>query len=572
MLFRSHWADDVGYYYQDEMDPPNHYDCWTGISEDPGNPDEAGCRKCGLGCDDFNDTRGDLFRYALWDGGISYLRSVEGDQFGRDAKNRIFDLLTNSPTLIQRRCRVEHGSCYENNPGALLSVPNFGGYVCWGHHVCQCTPGPTWTPVGSCDNLLQGGYPVDGLTADEFFSNHEGWPPTYGTSSQADLFCRKWLPVNSGASPRNAPIDVHVPGGLGGVYNAAFLRGRDGFSVDLLVPCAGLVAPSPCVHDSSPYDDCTYAGRSRAEMIEGSTRINEDDPESQGNFRELWISLDENDHLPDPIGLRSDAPTLSAQQLREHQLYADVFSEMIGRSYPAPEGEYLNMDRVSMPIEANNYIGFYERYFHGPNWPESELPRIIEFPHCRTRWGNVPITAHMVIVKCAIRVYLTVPHFAHFVRANPNEHRIKPYAVVEVQVETAMRCDPVTTGITVGGEPVVVTNPEWGSAPDGGYLGIPTATPDGNSIIYAREAGLPVRVPRKWRWFGRLGSFSDPATSVNPAYPLFSDVGMVGLDCGDLQDVIGTFAVPALATANESNPTDRNRNYAGSMSFFFGAT
>lgn len=549
-----HWHDVIGYIYDADMDPVNHDDCWTGISLDPGQSTQAGCRNCERGCDGFKDSRLALFLTALWVNGKSYMRSVPDDRHGRNAKNQVFDLLTNHPTLVQRQCRVEHGSCYENNP------LQWGGYVCWGHHVCQCTPEPD--TVWPCPTAIDAGYPVGGLTPDIFFFNFHGALPSSGESGtlpSAKIFCRKWDPAHSGASPRNAPIRPHLHGS-GGVYNATFLRGRGGFAPDVLIPCSGLIAASGCTNPT--YGDCTYGP---AERDVGGW-IN-DDSASQGRFRELRIVLDAEDKLPDPVRLR-DFDSLSAQQAREHQLYQDVFSEMIGRSYPNPEGGLLNMDRVAMPLAANAYIGYYERYFDGTYWTERDLPRIIVFEHSRTRWGNVPVLALMVIVKCKILIHLTVPHFAEYVRGAANKHWLKPFATVEIRVETAMQCLMPPTGITVDGEPVVLTSPTWGEGPDGGYDGIPTVTPEGNEIIYARELDengrpLPVRVPRKWRWFGRLGSFSFPATGKS------EDFDYADMTCGDVIDLLGTFEVPALATANESTPADPNRNYAGSIAFHF---
>jgi len=552
-----HWAETIGYTYDADMDPMHHDDCWTGIAED--SEDQAGCRGCDIGCDSFKDAIADLFHTALWVDGKSYLRSVPDDRHGRDAQNRIFDLLTNyyCPTLIQRQCRVEHGSCYENNP--LLN--QFGGYVCWGHHVCQCTPGPTWTPVGECDNLLGGGYPVDGLTPDIFFFNFQGWRPENGVSPTSELFCRKWHPANGG-SPRNAPITPYLFG-TGGIYNAAFLRSREGLCPDVLVPCAGIIANTDCKHDNYPYDDCTYAGQDRDDLV--GDWINRDSS-SQGKFEDLWIS--------DPDIRLRDFPSLSAQQFREHQLYADVFAAMFDQVFPHPDPppSTIRIDRVDMPSSgsSNATIGFYERTWPGTQFAESELPRILAFPYGYTRWGGMPVIARMVITYCKINLYLTIPHFAQvppYGSGEASTHWIEPYAVVEIRVHTGMICALAPTGITVSGEPVVVTNPTWGAGPDGGYDGIPIATPEGNEIIYARELDehgkpLPVRVPRKWRWFGRLGSFSSPVT-------VRSDFDTADRKCENLIDVIGRFTVPALATANETNLEDPNRNYAGSISFNF---
>lgn len=558
-----HWSEIVGFTYDEEMSPPHHDACWTGISLDPGESDQAGCRNCDIGCDGFEDDLGNLFLSALWVDGVSYLRSQIDVQHGRDAKNRVFDLLTNTPTLIQRQCKLEHGSCYENNPNPLGS--GYGGYVCWGHHVCQCTPEPeTLSPP--CDGV-PGGYPVYGLTPVDFFFNYQGWPPYgRGTSPHNELFCRKWLPANSNASPRNAPIRPYTQG-KGGVYNATFLRSREGLNVDVLVPCAGIIASTSCIHTSGSQmnDDCTYAGKHRVDELLGAW-INQTQPSSQSKFEDMWIVLDPEDK----IGLRSDIAVLSPQQLREHQLYEDVFAAMFDQVFPHPNPppSTLEINRVDMPAsgDSNDDLGHYERTWDGTQFAESELPIIIRFPWCYTRWGRVPLVAQMVITYCKIVVNLTVPHFARYVPPGPADHWIKPFATVEIRVHTAMQCQMMPTGITVGGELVTLTNPTWGAEVGGGYDGIPTVTPKGNEIIYAIERGAPVRPFRKWRWFGRLGSFSDPATTVNPEYPDFDHANM---NCEDLIDAIGTFTVPALATANESKPDDPNRNYAGSIGFHF---
>lgn len=571
-----HWHEIVGFTYDDGMDPVHHPECWVGITRDGTQSDQTGCRTCEHGCHGFEDDLGNLFLSALWVDGKSYLRSEINARFGRDAKNRIFDLKTNTPTLIQRRCRLEHGSCYENDPeGHCPAGSCYGGYVCWGHHVCQCTPEPDW--IDPCPTALDVGYPVGGLTPDIFFFNYRGWPPSGGVLGASELFCRKWHPANGG-SPRNAPFNVYGEN-RGPIHNAGFLRSREGLNVDALVPCAGFIAPSEC---SNPTDgDCTYGfslpphNGTRPES--GSAYINQTQPSSQGKFEELWIDLPTVD-----IRMR-EFPLLSARQLREHQLYHDIFAEAIGREYPHPDGGLLNMDRVAMDYPSNDFLGYYTRTFTGSDWEESDLPRIMEFPYCYTKWGRVPITAYMVITYCRMVVQLTVPHFARAPlpgSGDPADHWIKPFATVTIHVNVAMLCDPVSTPIKVGGVPVVVTNPTWG---DQGYDGIPTATPEGNEIIYAREVNargrpLPVRTPRKWRWFGRLGSFSDPATIADNAErnPQWQDFNPVGIKCGDrddpehsLIDIIGTFTVPALATANESHPEDPNRNWAGSMSFFF---
>jgi hypothetical protein len=548
-----HWHEIIGYVYDDGMDPIHHDACYVGIEEDPGESSHAGCRKCFHGCDGFEDDLANLFLTALWVDGKSYLRSEIDGRFGRDAKNRIFDLVTNKPMLIQRRCRLEHGSCYENK-----SI-TYGGWVCWGHHVCQCTPEPDWSDP--CPTA-PAGYPVSGLTPDIFFFNYQGWPPYGGTLPSVDLFCRKWHPANGG-SPRNAPINVHRHGS-GPVCNAVFLRSREGLNIDVLVPCAGFIAGTDCAHDNHPYDDCTYADQKRKNLVD--LPINQTQPSSQGKFEELWIDLDTVD-----IRMR-DYPSLSKQQLREHQLYADIFAEAIGRSYPHPEGGYLNMDRVAMHLPADNYVGRYERTWNGADWEEGDLPIIMRFPYCYTKWGRVYVAAQMVITYCKMIVNLTVPHFARAPTPGtglPSKHWIMPYATVEIDVHTAMQCYMVPTPIKVGGVPVTLTMPMWIQGQ--GYDGIPTVTPNGNQIVYAREADaqdrpLPVRCFRKWRWWGRLGSFSDPPTAVNPEHP---DFDYADMNCEDLIDMIGTFRVPALATANETHPEDPNRNWAGGISFFF---
>ena len=543
-----YWAALVGFAYNPTMDPAYHPECYSGITRDGTQSDQTGCRHCDIGCHGFEDDLSHLLAGALWVDGKSYLRSELDGRFGRDAHNRRFDLVTNTPTLIGRRCRLEHASCYENNPSG------FGGWVCWGHHVCQCTPEPDWSDP--CE--VPTGYPVYGLTPGLFFFNFQGWPPpSQGIAEYVNMFCRHF---GQHGSPRNAAISVHRHG-RSPVYNAVFLRSREGMNVDTLVPCAGRIAATDC--DNPTYGDCTYGGeRAVGSYINTETS-------SQGKLDELWIDLDTVD-----IRMR-DHPSLSDQQRHEHQLYADIFAEAIGRTYPDPEAPTgtVRMDRVAMRLSQNDYIGLYERTWNGEGvCEESELPIIIRFPWCYTRWGKVYLSASMVITYCKILVNLTVPHFAQSPPHGSGDaatHWIEPYATVELQVHTAMKCFLVPNAVMVGGQPVALTMPTWVQGT--GYDGIPTVSPQGNQILYARERDeqgrpLVVRPFRKWRWYGRLGSFSDPVTQPNPEYP---DFDYANMNCEDLIDVIGTFRVPALATANESHPEDPNRNWTGGISFHF---
>lgn len=530
----------IGFPYSDEMDPILHPECYTGITRDGTEIEQSGCRECGIGCDSFKDDFGSLIIGALWVNGQSYLRMPLEHRFGRNGKNQIFDLLTNVPTLIQRQCFVEYASCYENHP---LQA---GYWVCWGHHACQCTPEPDWSdPCPTADP----GYPVLGLTPTHFFFNYRGWQPIGGTSPFSDLFCRKFYPALAGSSPRNTIISVHKHG-----YNASFLRQREGLNVDALVPCAGFIAPSPCNNEVN--GDCTYGGVRPEGYINTTTS-------SQGKFEEAWIELGSID-----LRMRAKAGD-SAQQVREKQLYADIMSTVIGGTWPDPTqpGGDIALDRLAMNLPSNTYLGFYERTWSGEQLADpSLLPPLIDLPYSRTRWGDVPVIAKIVGVRARMKLYLAVPHFANYIRAQPNSHWIKRFAWLEVEITVGVLVDPVSTQVTVGGTLVDVTNPAWTWGQ--GFDGVPVAAPDGNELIYGRaldvETGLPLslRVPRKLRWVGRLGSFSDPVAASE-------DYDFENMNCEDLIDVIGTFRVPALATAYESNSGDRNQNYDGGMSFFF---
>jgi hypothetical protein len=537
----------VGFPYDPEMDQPNHPECYTGISRDGSETEQTGCRSCGNGCDDFEDAFGNLILDAMWIDGNSYLRTQIDHRFGRDAKNRIFDLETRNPTLIQRRCALEYASCYYN----------IGGWVCWGHHPCQCTPEPD--AVIPCETA-DPGFPVDGMLKTDSFFNFHGWPPSYGSAPHVGLFCRKYHPSTGMSSPRNVPINVHTQS-----YNAVFLRHEQGMNYDQLVPCAGYIAPSPCYNEI--YGDCTYGGdRIVGDYINPVTT-------SQGNFDEIRISLS-------TIDLRQRAKNSdSAQLVREKQLYEDLMHSVMGQTLPdptQPDGT-VTMDRLAMQLPSNTYLGTYERSWAGNEHPSADdLPVFISLPHSYTRWGRVPVSARIVGVEAKAVLYLVVPHFAdyQYPLGVPDPHWIRRFAYLEIEIVVGVLCDPVSTNITVNGELVTVQNPTWTPGP--GFDGIPHATPydpaapphANNKIIYARELDpdtglpLPLRVPRKLRWIGRLGTFSDPACEA-------SEYETDEMNCEDLIDVIGTFRVPGLATASESNPFDRNQEYAGGMSFFF---
>lgn len=535
--------------YDSDMDPPNHPECWSGIGRNLSLPIDQppGCRTCDVGCHaPLEDSESVLAMSAMYVTGRSYLRATSPtERWARNAKNQLFDLLSNTPTLIQRKCRVEHGSCADNNP---IGAPH--GHVCWGHHVCQCMPGPS-TAIGDClSSGPDGGYPAHGLRPDNFFLNFQGWAVgTYGTNEGNELFCRQFHPAVDNDSPRNAAIMIHQHR-----KNAVFLRDAGGLGSDKLARCAGYVASTSC--KDSYGDDCGTPGVQRVPGVAIAAQA--------GYFDEAYI-----DHENADLKLRakpSDTPAI----VREKQLYADVIAWFLGQPLPIMENPWtLTLDRMTMPLPSNTYVGNYVRQWDATSFPTASLlPDIMEFQHSYSRWGRVyPIKARMVAIKAKMELSLSVHQFAQTqILPTVDTTWISPYAYVTIDLETAMIIEPVRTVVSIYREYVSANQPDWLAST--GFDGIPTITPNGNRIVYARELDgngqpLPVRVPRKWRWVGRLGGFSDPVTET---------IDYIVNGCLDLVDDLGTFNVPGLATANEDRPTDPNQNYDGVLPLYFPTT
>lgn len=543
-----HVADLLGFNYLAEMDGVNRLDCWAGISQDESDADQSGCNKCDNGCFDFKDDLIALMLGSLWTGSRAYMQSSPSHRWGRDAKNQIFDLRADSPVLIHRLCAMEASSCFDAG-GVNTLHPD--GLSCWGFHVCQCTPGPD-TGGDPCETALPG-FAVSGQRGMFELFNHNGWPPgTQGVTSDSELFCRKFIPFGPEQSQRNFFFFVHQNS-----KNAVFLHERKGMGADVLVPCAAFRADSTCQHDAGAGagDDCVYVGDTRnvGAPIFGGPQY----------FDEVWIDIPNTD-----MKLRAK-PTDTPSIVREKQLHADVIREILGRVFPTGVSPpTVTFDRISVFSQSNIDVGNYIRSWDGTTLDEIDLPLLIEFQHSYTRFGRVPVDARMVAIKASIKLKLTIPRYTTYVppSGNLNLNWLRRYGYFEIDVETAMQVTPFQSSVTIGGEPLAVVTPPWlGIAGYGGL--IPTATPEENRIVYARELDangrpLPVRVARKWRWVGRLGSFSDPVAED-------TDRPNDGWDCKNLVGDVGVFFVPGLATANEDRPNDPNQNYDGQISFFF---
>lgn len=533
----------LGFPYNSDMDPNGHLQwCWVEWA-DPDQTAEMGCVRCDIGCKYLNDSVNMLVGRMSHDGS-GYLRSAIEHPWGRDAQGRIFDLKSNkelvvNAVLIGRHCVLERASCRENRWA--------GGEhneVCWGHHVCQCSPVPDHVPP--CFGGAEPHERIPGLVGDYRFYAYQGWPPqTHGYNVGDRMFCRNFLHSESlGEFP--------VPDQRGSL-NAIFLRGESGYAFDKLTYCAGRIATTTCINGLG--EDCTYGTAPGRESILG------DYYNQHEASRGIWNEV----RIQDQTVARRMPKNPTPEEEASVNLINEALEKILTEPFPCdvsvnPSG-WVVFDRLQMPESENRYLGDYERKW--THWPLPDYPStLLDLPHSYTRWGRVPVHAHLCLTWIRIRLYLQIAHQGYFVNDTiQSEEWYAPYSYVEIDAKTGIWAEfaPGAPTAHVGGEQVTIINPPCG--PDG-MVGMPAVTPAGNGLVLCKDDGEPLHVPRWIRYRARLGSFSDP-----PIAPVVLDQDDLPVNCAEVATTIGQWSVPGMADRLASKPQDPNQTHIGAIVF-----